>query len=142
MEKTIVKKYLLRGHGAHPDEISHGESGSKLLLETTYMQTISSPATARAADINLHDRAIVYEYFNKDGSQQPHSQVTAMLDTAVIRYLEGKFLTYAEATFTDMEQREAHKSLIRNLLWDTYNKFETGARNLLDDAVEVEAKTI
>lgn len=36
------------------------------------------------------------------------------------RMLEGKILTIIDASFTDREQREAMKSLIRNALYDNY----------------------
>lgn len=141
MNKTIVKKYLVRGQGAHPDEIGYAGPGTKLLLETTYMREASDVAP-NARDANFHDRAVVYEYFGEDGSEQTHSQVTALFDTAVVRYLEGKLLTHIEATFTDHEQREAHKSLVRNLLWDTYNRFERDARDVAEHAEVVEPKTL
>lgn len=41
----------------------------------------------------------------------------AKLQYSEIRNLEGRVLTFIEATCTDREQRESQKSMMRNLLW-------------------------
>lgn len=40
--------------------------------------------------------------------------------TNLTRHLEGRFLTIADACFSDLKQREAVKSLIKQALWDDY----------------------
>jgi len=39
----------------------------------------------------------------------------------VTQHLEGKLLTIVDASFPDVQQREAVKSLVRNAIWD--NRF-------------------
>jgi len=46
--------------------------------------------------------------------------------------LEGKLLTFAEATNADKEQREAVKSLIRNLIQDAWFKMHWEIVSYLD----------
>jgi hypothetical protein len=41
-----------------------------------------------------------------------------ILDSRDFSYLMGKLLTYVEATYSDAEQRKAHKDIVKNILWD------------------------
>lgn len=44
-----------------------------------------------------------------------------MLQGDDISHLEGQLLTLCDATFTNKEQREAFKGMVKNILWDNYN---------------------
>lgn len=50
-----------------------------------------------------------------------------ILDGRDFSYLLGKLLTYVEATFSDAEQRKAHKDIVKNLLWDFESDMRTRA---------------
>jgi len=39
-----------------------------------------------------------------------------------VKMLVGRLLTYIDATYTDKEQREAQKSLVRVLVYEWYNQ--------------------
>jgi hypothetical protein len=41
-----------------------------------------------------------------------------IVDGKDFSYLMGKLLTYIEATYSDAEQRKAHKDIVKNILWD------------------------
>lgn len=139
--KTIVRKWLVRG--VHPGEYATPDQVStKTLIDETYMQE------AHSNEINLKDAAIVYEYVEEDkrasdSNKADHwHQTTTLFDTALVSKLEGKLLTYVDATYTDLEQRKAHKSLIRALLWDTYNSANESALLMLRHAETAIAKEL
>ena len=41
---------------------------------------------------------------------------------AIVGQVEGRILTIVEASYQDIEQREAVKSLVRNAIWDWARK--------------------
>ena len=98
----------------------------------------------------LSDDSIVYEYIEnedndaKQGMRESaqRAQITPIYGFDVVKNLEGKLLTHIEATFTDREQREAHKSLIRTMLWDSYKKLEQESREAFQYSEVVKAETI
>jgi hypothetical protein len=63
-----------------------------------------------------HSSNTVYEDFG--GFDKGTNLVARKLyDTVDVGHLEGELLTIADASFTDKQQREAFKSLIRQTLW-------------------------
>lgn len=44
----------------------------------------------------------------------------------------GRILTYVDATFTDQEQRKAHKDIVKKLIWDWNNELRTRAIQTVD----------
>lgn len=52
------------------------------------------------------------------------------------RTLEGKLLTYIDATFTDPEQRKAHKDIIRQTLHEHNESIRTRAYQTLEATKE------
>ncbi len=58
-------------------------------------------------------------------------QVFPTLDQRDIDNLVGKLLTYVDATFTDVEQRKAHKDILRSSLWDWFELKHKSARDNL-----------
>src|SRR5688572_6402906 len=46
--------------------------------------------------------------------------------------LVGKLLTYVDATFTDAEQRKAHKDIVKGLVYDWHNSMTTRAFQIVD----------
>lgn len=51
-------------------------------------------------------------------TNSPEQMETILSFDRSIRDLVGKLLTLADATFSDVKQREAQKSVIRNLVYD------------------------
>ena len=72
------------------------------------------------------------EWFDEDGNvvsaeNHPFDTFTepSLIDGAKMRNLEGKLLTIIDATFQDKYQREAHKSLVRNEIWNWWYQYNS-----------------
>jgi hypothetical protein len=50
-----------------------------------------------------------------------YKEVGQVIDDSDINCLIGKLLTYIDATYSDREQREAHKSLVKQTVYNWYN---------------------
>lgn len=61
-------------------------------------------------------------YSNQASSDVPSGDTNATIwDYSDESRLVGKLLTYIDATYTDKEQREAHKDIVKNLVYDYCN---------------------
>lgn len=60
---------------------------------------------------------------------------TLVVDTRDFSSLLGKLLTYVDATFSDQEQRKAHKDIVKNILWDFEGDLRTRAVQTVDSNV-------
>jgi hypothetical protein len=60
----------------------------------------------------------------KDQVESGFNKFGAMINWDELNELIGLLLTYVDATYQDKEQREAHKSLVRNTVRDWYNRCE------------------
>jgi len=71
----------------------------------------------------------------KVGSTGPYliDQNLTIIIPGDIDNLVARLLTHVDATFTDKEQREAHKKLLRHVAWDWYNKYSPNRYGMLDD---------
>lgn len=57
-------------------------------------------------------------YSNYAGSDEPSGDTNATIwDYSDESRLVGKLLTYIDATYTDKEQREAHKNIVKDLVY-------------------------
>lgn len=61
------------------------------------------------------------------GSIEDQNKCGCLINWDELRDLEGKLLTYIDATFIDKEQREAQKSLVRNLIREWYRHHESNS---------------
>lgn len=57
---------------------------------------------------------------------------TLILESRDFSNLLGKLLTYIDATFSDQEQRKAHKDIVKNILWDFEGDMRTRAVQTVD----------
>lgn len=73
-------------------------------------------------------------YESKDTQHTfPGGDVNApILEYRDVDYLVGKLLTYVDATFTDQEQRKAHKDIVRQMVSDWRNSLETRAAQVVN----------
>ena len=55
-----------------------------------------------------------------EGIYEGNVKYGALIDFADISSLTGQLLTYVDATYSDKEQREAHKSLVKKVLRNWY----------------------
>lgn len=55
-----------------------------------------------------------------------------IVDWHEIDDLVGKLLTYVDATYSDKEQREAHKSIVRDTVWKWFNHNRTHGEKTID----------
>lgn len=60
----------------------------------------------------------------KEQSESGYNKFGAMLNWDELNELIGQLLTYVDATYTDLEQRKAHKSIVKNLVRDWYYSCE------------------
>jgi hypothetical protein len=57
---------------------------------------------------------------------------TLILESRDFSNLLGKLLTYVDATYSDVEQRKAHKDIVKNILWDFEADLRTRAVQTVD----------
>ena len=60
----------------------------------------------------------------KEQSEFGYTKYGAMINWSELNSLIGQLLTYVDATYQDKEQREAHKSLVKNTVRDWYEDCE------------------
>lgn len=61
---------------------------------------------------------------SKEQAESGFDKFGAMINWDEINELLGVLLTYVDATYSDNEQRKAHKSLLKNAVRDWYNRCE------------------
>lgn len=90
----------------------------------TYRTKIAEGTTADFA----YPIGMQVEDFDEEISEnEGHSQSLGLngsypiVHTDQLSHLEGKLLTLCDATFTNKDQREAFKSVIREILWGQYS---------------------
>lgn len=113
----------------------------KLVFEKSFQEIrgLSSNTFSQDVDIEVpagFNRAhlISARCYNPDqGSDEPVSDVAANIwDYQDEQRLVGKVLTYIDATYTDKEQREAHKNLTKDLLYGYFQDIHTRARQTIE----------
>lgn len=55
-----------------------------------------------------------------NGKGHSFNEVLPIIEGDQIDALVGSLLMYIDATFTDKDQRKAHKDIVRNAIWDWY----------------------
>ena len=50
-----------------------------------------------------------------------YDNVAVIIEHHKVANLVGKLLTYVDATFTDVEQRKAHKDIVNQIVYDWYS---------------------
>ena len=61
-------------------------------------------------------------------------EIVRIITVSEFSNLEGRLLTHADASFPDQQQREAVKDLVRQTLWNWFDKKEVA---YLDDGDEI-----
>jgi hypothetical protein len=74
-----------------------------------------------------HERSIEPGYPASDGDIN-----SAILDYKDVQNLVGKLLTYVDATYSDQEQRKAHKDIVRNAVYEWERTLRERAVQLVD----------
>lgn len=106
----------------------------KLVFEKSFQEFrgLSSNTFSHDVDIDLpkgFDRAHLVAarcYSPDQGSNEPSSDVDAYIwEYADEQRLVGKVLTYIDATYVDKEQREAHKNIMKDLLYGYFQDIRT-----------------
>lgn len=67
----------------------------------------------------------------------PHKDPSGDLNTVVVQYQDfshflGRLLTYVDATFSDPEQRQAHKALVKELVYNWQDSLSQRAVQTVD----------
>lgn len=95
---------------------------SKVLL------VIGKQLDSRVLDINirLDEDEKVYGIIRTDhdpndkGERQVSPDIDPMIYMGYINHLTGKLLTFADASFSDIEQRSAFKDMLKQITWNWY----------------------
>lgn len=69
------------------------------------------------------------------GGEMYH-EIQPLLKYRSVQKLVGELLTYVEATYTDPEQRKAHKDIVNKLVWDWQHSNDRNARDIVNFAHE------
>ena len=108
----------------------------KLVFEKSYQGLKGLTANTFSKDINVDlpegfemaniVSAVCYDLMQ--GSNHPSSDIYANIwDHEDEGRLVGKLLTYIDATYSDKEQREAHKALVKDLMYGYFGDLHTRA---------------
>ena len=65
-----------------------------------------------------------------------------IMDYKDFQNLMGKLLTYVDATFSDPEQRKAHKDIVKNTLWSIEREMRDRAIQSVDAHTGEKTKTV
>jgi len=112
----------------------------KLVFEKSYQELrgLSSNTFSEDIDVELpkgFDSAYLVSaicYDTQQGSDYPtNDSVATIWDYTDEQRLIGKLLTYIDATYIDREQREAHKSLIKDMVYGYYSELKTRASQII-----------
>ena len=114
----------------------------KLVFEKSYQEIrgLTSNTFSKDIDIELPPgfematlvAARCYDPVQGDNAR-PVSDTTAVIwDYVDENRLVGKLLTYIDATYTDKEQREAHKNLVRDVVYGYAGELHTRANQTID----------
>lgn len=115
MKEVKTKVWLVRAN-------EHGTKADKTLIDE-----YSSGDKAKATPSGyLRYIGIAYEHSEPNSFEMPGNIPInpigyALYSPIEVSHLEGELLTLADATFSEKEQREAFKSLLRTTLWK-YNR--------------------
>lgn len=71
---------------------------------------------------------------SSSGESDLYESVATVVNHQDIGNLVGKLLTYIDATFTDKDQRKAHKDLVTQHVWDWYTYHERSAEKIIEFA--------
>lgn len=117
----------------------------KLVLEKSFTDIRGLSANTFSKDINIElptgfnmARIVAARCYDPtQGSDRPSSDATAVIwEYDDESRLVGKLLTYIDATYTDKDQREAHKSLVKDLLYGYFQDMRVRA----DQTIESQTK--
>lgn len=117
----------------------------KLVFEKSYQELkgLTNNTFAKTVNIDLPDHidqahlVSAISYATKNGSDSPSmDEIANIWDYTDENHLVGKLLTYIDATYTDKEQRDAHKSLIKDLVYGYCQELKTRAREVAQNVNE------
>jgi len=112
----------------------------KLVFEKCYSEIRGLSANAFSMDIDVElpagfDMARIVGARAYSPNQSPDHPVEDV-EAVIWEYedesrLVGKLLTYIDATYTDKEQREAHKNLVKDLTYGYFGDLRTRAHQII-----------
>lgn len=117
----------------------------KLVFEKSYTEHrgLSSNTFSKDIDVELPqgiDMAHLVAakcYDPKQSSNAPSGDTVARVwDYTDDQRLVGKLLTYIDATFVDKEQREAHKNLVKDLVYGYCSDLQTRAYQTVESQTD------
>lgn len=108
----------------------------KLVFEKSYTENRGLSVNSFSEDISVDlpegfkmahlVSAVCYDPYQ--GGDQPNSDTYATIwEYEDENRLVGKLLTYIDATYTDVEQRKAHKDLVKDLVYGYFSDLRTRA---------------
>lgn len=113
----------------------------KLVFEKSFTENRGLSANTFSADIEVDlpegfDMAHLVSarcYDAYKGNEHPSGDMTATVcDYTDESYLVGKLLTHVDATFTDPEQRKAHKDITKDLIYGYFNDLRQRASQIIE----------
>ena len=113
----------------------------KLVFQKSYINQPSfSDCFAREVEIELpagYEQAHIIAARCYQPELPPSTLVGGDINTTVLSYndeskIVGKLLTYVEATYSDKEQREAQKSILKETIYGFFNGLREDAIKIVD----------
>lgn len=115
-KKSESKMWLIADHsGVYSNEAPTVSEPVKILLET-YEPEYTLPSK------NVVPVGIVYEHDSDEDIVHLRYYAIPLLGYSEVNAILGKILTFVDATYTDKEQREATKKILRTTIWE-YNNY-------------------
>lgn len=71
-------------------------------------------------------------YGTKDTNAPINDCIAVIAEWEDDNRLVGRLLTYVDATFTDIEQRKAHKDIVKDIVYGHQNQLRERARHIIE----------
>lgn len=131
-KKSESKMWLLADHqGVYTNEAPTVSEPVKILLET-YQPSDTLPSRS------VVPMGIVYEheYHEDELARGLRYHAIPLMGYSEVNAILGKILTFVDATYTDKEQREATKKILRTTIWEYNNYLQEQITNGMKRAKE------